>query len=72
MLDIFSRYVVGWLLADRERAALAEHLLADTIHNERIAAEQLTIHADRGTSMASKPVALLLADLGVTKTHSLE
>ncbi len=70
MLDIFSRYVVGWLLADRERAALAEHLLADTIHNEGIAAEQLTIHADRGTSMASKPVALLLADLGVTKTHS--
>jgi len=70
VLDIFSRYVVGWLLADRERAALAEHLLADTIHNEGIAAEQLTIHADRGTSMASKPVALLLADLGVTKSHS--
>ena len=70
VLDIFSRYVVGWLLADRECAALAEHLLADTIQKERIAAEQLTIHADRGTSMASKPVALLLADLGVTKTHS--
>jgi putative transposase len=70
VLDIYSRYVVGWLLADRELATLAEQLLADTIQKEGIAAEQLTIHADRGSSMASKPVALLLADLGVTKTHS--
>jgi transposase InsO family protein len=70
VLDIYSRYVVGWLLADRELATLAEQLLADTIQKEGIAPEQLTIHADRGSSMASKPVALLLADLGVTKTHS--
>lgn len=70
VLDIYSRYVVGWLLADRESALLAERLLAETILKEGIAREQLTLHADRGTSMASKPVALLLADLGVTKSHS--
>jgi len=70
VLDLYSRYVVGWLPADREQAALAEQLLAETIRKEAIAPEQLTIHADRGTSMASKPVALLLADLGVTKSHS--
>lgn len=70
VLDIYSRYVVGWLLADRESAALAEQLLAETIHKEGIEPDQLTLHADRGTSMASKPVALLLADLGVTKSHS--
>ena len=70
IIDIFSRYVVGWLLATRETAALAERLLAETIRKHNVAADQLTIHADRGTSMASKPVALLLADLGVTKSHS--
>jgi putative transposase len=70
VLDIYSRYVTGWLLAERESAALAEQLLAETIRKEGIAADQLTIHADRGASMASKPVALLLADLGVTKSHS--
>jgi putative transposase len=70
IIDIFSRYVPGWLIAERESAALAEKLLADTISKQRIAPDQLTLHADRGTSMASKPVAMLLADLGVTKTHS--
>ncbi len=70
VLDLYSRYVTGWLLAESERAILAEQLLAETIHKEGITADQLTIHADRGTSMASKPVALLLADLGVTKSHS--
>ena len=70
ILDIFSRYVVGWMVAHREQAALAERLIADTLAKQTIAAGQLTIHADRGTSMVSKPVALLLADLGVTKTHS--
>jgi putative transposase len=70
VLDIFSRYVTGWLLAERESAALAEQLLAETIRKAAITADQLTIHADRGASMASKPVALLLADLGVTKSHS--
>jgi putative transposase len=70
LIDIYSRYVPGWLLARAERALLAERLLADTITNQRVDRGQLTIHADRGTSMASKPVAFLLADLGVTKSHS--
>jgi putative transposase len=70
ILDISSRYVVGWMVAAREAAALAERLLADTITNQQVEAGQLTVHADRGTSMTAKPVALLLADLGVTKSHS--
>jgi putative transposase len=70
VIDIFSRYVVGWMLARAERAKLAEALLADSIANQGVSAGQLTIHADRGTSMASKPVAFLLADLGVTKSHN--
>ena len=70
IIDIYSRYVPGWLLATRETAELAERLLGETIRKHNVAADQLTIHADRGTSMASKPVALLLADLGVTKSHS--
>jgi len=70
IIDIFSRYVPGWLLATRETAALAERFLAETIRKHTVDVDQLTLHADRGTSMASKPVALLLADLGVTKSHS--
>jgi putative transposase len=70
VLDIFSRYAVGWMVASREAAALAERLLAETIAKQGIARDQLTLHADRGSSMASKPVALLLADLGVPKTHA--
>ena len=70
ILDIFSRYVVGWMLAPRENAALAERLIAETCAKHDIHPGQLTIHADRGGPMRSKPVALLLADLGVTKTHS--
>jgi putative transposase len=70
IIDIYSRYVPGWLLAKRESAELAERLLAETIRKQNVVADQLTIHADRGTSMASKTVALLLADLGVTKSHS--
>ncbi len=70
ILDIFSRYVVGWMLAPRESAALAERLIADTCAKQRIEPGHLTVHADRGAAMTSKPVALLLADLGVTKTHS--
>ena len=70
ILDIFSRYVVGWMMATRESAALAERLIAETCAKQGIAPGQLTLHADRGSSMKSKPVALLLADLGVTKTHS--
>jgi putative transposase len=70
IIDIYSRYVPGWLLATRESAELAERLLAETIRKQNVVADQLIIHADRGTSMASKTVALLLADLGVTKSHS--
>jgi putative transposase len=70
ILDIFSRYVVGWMLAPHESAALAERLIAETCAKHGIQPGQLTLHADRGASMRSKPVALLLADLGVTKTHS--
>lgn len=70
ILDIFSRYVVGWMLAPHESTALAERLIGETCAKHGIQPGQLTLHADRGSSMKSKPVALLLADLGVTKTHS--
>jgi len=70
ILDIFSRYAVGWMLASRESAALAERLIADTAAKQHIDRGQLAIHADRGSSMTSKPVALLLADLGITQSHS--
>jgi putative transposase len=70
ILDIFSRYVVGWMIALRESAQLAEQLIADTIAKHNIAPGTLTLHADRGTSMRSKPVAALLVDLEVAKTHS--
>ena len=70
ILDIFSRYVVGWMVAPQESAALAKRLLSATCEKQGIIPEQLTIHADRGPSMKSKAVAFLLADLGVTKTHS--
>lgn len=70
ILDIFSRYVVGWMLAQREATDLAKRLIADTCEKHAIDPDQLTLHADRGPSMTSKPVAQLLADLGVTKTHS--
>jgi putative transposase len=70
ILDIYSRYVVGWMVAAREAASLAERLLAEAIANQQVGAGQLTVHADRGTSMTSKPVAMLLADLGVTRSHS--
>jgi len=70
ILDVFSRYAVGWMVARRESAALAKKLIAETCKREGIESGQLTLHADRGSSMKSKPVAFLLADLGVTKTHS--
>ncbi len=70
ILDVFSRYAVGWMLARRESAVLAEKLIATCCERQDIAPRQLTVHADRGAAMRSKPVALLLADLGVTKTHS--
>ncbi len=70
ILDIFSRYVVGWMVAHRESATLASRLIDDSCSKHKIDRGQLTLHADRGTSMTSKTVALLLADLGVTKSHS--
>jgi putative transposase len=70
VLDIYSRYVVAWMVAPRESSALATALLSEAIEREGVDPERLTIHADNGSSMASKPVAFLLADLGVTKSHS--
>jgi len=70
ILDIFSRYVVGWMVAPREGAELAAKLIAETCEKQKIGRDQLSLHADRGSAMRSKPVALLLADLSVTKTHS--
>ena len=70
ILDVFSRYVVGWMVAHEESKALAKKLIDETCRRQRVEPGQLTLHADRGSSMTSKPVALLLADLGVTKTHS--
>jgi len=70
ILDIFSRYAVGWMIAKREAASLAQDLIGQTCAKQGIEQGQLTLHADRGPSMRSKPVAQLLADLGVTKTHS--
>jgi putative transposase len=70
ILDVYSRYVVGWMVARRESAKLAEKLIANTCSRQSIEPGALTLHADRGSSMTSKAVGLLLADLGVTKTHS--
>ena len=70
ILDVYSRYVVGWMVAHRESATLAEKLIAQTCERQGIKPNELTVHADRGTSMTSKAVAFLLANLGVTKTHS--
>lgn len=70
VLDVFSRYVVGWMIAPRESATLAKKLIDGCHSRQRIEAGKLTVHADRGPSMRSKALALMLADLGVTKTHS--
>jgi putative transposase len=70
ILDVFSRYVPGWMIADREAARLAEQLIAETCAKEGIEADQLILHSDRGSSMRSKTVAQLLIYLGVAKSHS--
>ena len=70
ILDLFSRYAVGWMLAARESTDLAKHLVEATCRKHGIGREQLTLHADRGSSMRSHPLAFLLADLGITKSHS--
>ena len=70
MLDIFSRYVVGWMVAQRESAELAKRLIRDSCEKEGIGEGQLTIHSDRGSPMKAKSTGQLLADLGITKSHS--
>ena len=70
ILDVFSRYVVGWMIARQEAAYLARDLIDMSCQRQEIDKDQLTLHADRGAAMIAKSVALLLSDLGVTKTHS--
>ena len=69
-MDIFSRYIVGWMVASREKGTLAKKLIELSANKQGIKPKQLVIHSDRGSSMTSKPVAFLLADLGVTKSLS--
>ena len=70
LLDIFSRYVVGWMVADRENSALAGRLIEETCHKQGVQPQLLTLHSDRGAPMTSKCTAQLLADLGVTRSLS--
>ena len=70
VLDIFSRYVVGWMVAERENAAHARRLIAETCAKHEVVPGSLTLHQDRGAPMRAKTFAQTLADLGVTKTHS--
>ena len=70
LLDVFSRYVVGWMVADRENSALAGRLIEETCHKQGVAPRVLTLHSDRGAPMTSKCTAQLLADLGVTRSLS--
>ena len=70
IIDIYSRFVVGWAVAERETGELAKVFIADTLKRHGVRRRQLVLHADRGTSMTSKPVAQLLVDLGVERSHS--
>jgi len=70
ILDIYSRYVVGWMIAPKETAALARELIEETCSKQNIQPDQLTIHSDRGSPMIAKSMVMLMADLGVTKSHS--
>jgi len=70
ILDVFSRYVVGWLVTEQESGAVAERLIAESCYKQEIDPGQLTLHSDRGSAMKAKSVAQLLSDLGVAKTHS--
>ena len=70
IIDIYSRYVVGWTVAAAETGELAQEFINQTLHSQGVEPGQLTLHADRGTSMTSKPVAQLLVDLGVARSHS--
>ncbi len=70
ILDVFSRYITGWMIAEGESAELAEQLIAESCRKQQIGRDQLTLHADRGPAMIAKPVAQLLIDLNVAKSHS--
>jgi putative transposase len=70
ILDVFSRYIVGWTVQYRENGQLAKALIEQATEQQQITPKILTLHADRGTPQRAKPVAFLLADLGITKTHS--
>jgi putative transposase len=70
ILDIFSRYIVGWQVTERESAAVAQELIAACCRDQRIVREQLTVHADRGSPMVAKSTAQLYLDLGIAKSHS--
>ena len=70
VLDIFSRYAVGWMVADRENSALAGRLIEETCHKQGVQPQVLTLHSERGAPMTSKCTAQLLADLGVTRSLS--
>ena len=70
MLDIFSRYCPGWMIVDQEDGQVAKAWIAEVAASQHIAPHRLTIHADRGSSMTSKPVAALLSDLKIGRTHS--
>jgi len=70
ILDVFSRFVPGWMIAERELARLAEQLIAETCAKQGIPKDQLVLHSDRGSAMRSKTVAQLLIDLRVAKSHS--
>jgi len=70
IMDIFSRRVVGWLIADAESTTLAKQLVGEAYHREGVEPTVLTLHADRGSAMKSKALGQFLADLGITKTHS--
>ena len=69
ILDVFSRYAVGWTVQHRETGPIARALITQAAEQQRICRDQLIVHADRGSSMTSKPVAFLLADLGI-RSHS--
>jgi putative transposase len=70
IIDIYSRYVVGWTVQNTETGELAKQFIDDTLKQHKILPGTLTLHADRGTSMTSKPVSQLLTDLGIHQSHS--
>jgi putative transposase len=70
ILDLYSRYIVGWQVARRESAAVYQELVEACCKDQGVVPEQLTIHSDRGSPMTAKSTALLYVDLGIAKSHS--